>query len=42
MSAKPARKNNRQDMAKAENILPAAPDNNTTIVAIGASAGGIL
>src|SRR5580658_5342284 len=41
MSAKPARKNNRQDMAKAENILPAAPDNNTTIVAIGASAGGI-
>ena len=42
MSAKAARKkNNRQDVAKTENTLPVAHENDTTIVAIGAFAGGI-
>jgi two-component system, chemotaxis family, CheB/CheR fusion protein len=41
MSAKAVRKDNRQDIAKAESTLPAAHADDTTIVAIGASAGGI-
>jgi two-component system CheB/CheR fusion protein len=41
MSAKPVGKNSRQDVADIENVLPAAHDGDTTIVAIGASAGGI-
>jgi len=41
MSAKPVGKNSRQDVANIENVLPAAHDGDTTIVAIGASAGGI-
>jgi chemotaxis response regulator CheB len=41
MSAKSVRKNTQQDMAKPETTLPPAKENDTTIVAIGASAGGI-
>ena len=41
MSPKSVRNNSQQDMAKAENTLPSASENDTTIVAIGASAGGI-
>ena len=41
MSAKPVGKNSREDVANIENVLPAAHDGDTTIVAIGASAGGI-
>jgi hypothetical protein len=41
MSAKPVGKNSREDVANIENVLPAAHDDDTTIVAIGASAGGI-
>ena len=41
MSAKVVREDNRQDVAKTESSLPGAQAEGTTIVAIGASAGGI-
>src|SRR5580658_1344078 len=41
MSAKAVRKDSRQDVTKTESTLPAAHADDTTIVAIGASAGGI-
>jgi two-component system, chemotaxis family, CheB/CheR fusion protein len=41
MSAKAVRKNNRPDVAKTESTLPVAHENDTTVVAIGASAEGI-
>src|SRR5208282_611818 len=41
MSDKAVRKDSRQNVATTESILPPAHENDTTIVAIGASAGGI-
>jgi len=41
MSPKSARKNDQQNLAKPENDTPAEHLNDITIVAIGASAGGI-
>jgi two-component system, chemotaxis family, CheB/CheR fusion protein len=41
MSLKPVRKNDREAPAKLESTLPVETQNDTTIVAIGASAGGI-
>jgi two-component system CheB/CheR fusion protein len=41
MSPKPGRRNNPEDLAKPDSLMPAEHRNDTTIVAIGASAGGI-
>src|SRR5271154_616200 len=41
MSAKAVRKNDQQDVTKTESTTPTERANDTTIVAIGASAGGI-
>jgi len=41
MRAKALRKTNGQDAAKTESASPSAPKNDITVVAIGASAGGI-
>ena len=41
MSPKPEREDTRQDLAKPDSPMPAEQRNDITVVAIGASAGGI-